>query len=82
VQSSSLEKQKAKTLERRLNRQKEGLGKEARELAAKACDADAQSALDELLSRAAALGFQVQGNTVKEESFLFLYVAIVLTYTL
>ena len=40
VQSSSLEKQKAKTLERRINRQKEGLGKEARELAAKgfACE--------------------------------------------
>ncbi len=70
VQSSSLERQKEKTLERRLNRQKAELEKGAKELAAKdfACDADAQSALDELLARAATLGFQVQGNTMKEEA--------------
>jgi transposase len=70
VQSSSLEKTKAKTLERRISRQKESLGKEARELSAKdfACESDAQSALDELMAKVAALGFQVQGNTMKEEA--------------
>jgi transposase len=70
VQSSSLEKTKEKTLERRINRQKEELGKEAKDLAVRdfACDADAGSALDELMAKAVARGFHAQGNTMKEET--------------
>jgi transposase len=70
VQSSSLEKTKEKTLERRINRQKEELAKEAKDLAVRdfACDADAGSALDELMAKAVARGFHAQGNTMKEEA--------------
>jgi transposase len=70
VQSSSLEKTKAKTLDRRIKRQQEELTKEAKELSAKdfACDADARSALDELTAKVSALGFQVQGSILKEET--------------
>lgn len=70
VQSSSLEKQKEKTLERRTKRQKEGLAKEAGDLAAKdfTCESDARSALDELIAKAVVLGFSVQGDILKEET--------------
>lgn len=70
VQSSSLEKRKEKTLARRISIQKEELEKEAKALATKdyACEPDACSAMEELVAKAAALGFQVQGETVKEET--------------
>jgi transposase len=70
VQSSSLERTKAKTLERRIRRQKDGLGKEAKDLAARdfTCESDARSVLDELMNKANALGFDVQGDILKEET--------------
>ncbi|MDH7579134.1 MAG: IS1634 family transposase [Bacillota bacterium] len=70
VQSSSLEERKEKTLARRIKAQKEELEKAARELATRdfACEPDARSAMDELMAKAAALGFQVQGETVKKET--------------
>jgi transposase len=70
VQSSSLEKRKEKTLARRISVQKEELEKEAKALATKdyACEPDACSAMEELVAKAAALGFQVQGATLKEET--------------
>jgi transposase len=70
VQSSSLKERKEKTLARRIKTQKEELEKEARELAARdfACEPDARSALDELMAKAAALGFYVEGETVKKET--------------
>lgn len=70
VQSSSLEERKEKTLARRIKAQKEELEKEARKLAARdfACEPDARSAMDELMAKAAALGFQVRSETVKKET--------------
>jgi transposase len=71
VQSSSLEKRKEKTLLRRIKLQKEELEKEARKLSQRdfACEPDAKSAMDELMARASAFGFQVQeGTALKEET--------------
>jgi transposase len=70
VQSSSLEMRKEKTLARRIKVQKEELEKESKGLATQdfACEPDARSAMEELVAKAATLGFQVQGETVKEET--------------
>ncbi len=70
AQSSSLEKRKEKTLARHISIQKEELEKESKSLATKdyACEPDARSAMEELAAKATALGFQVQGETVKEEA--------------
>jgi transposase len=63
VQSSSLEMRKEKTLTRRIKVQKEELEKESKGLATQdfACEPDARSAMEELVAKAATLGFQVQG---------------------
>ena len=64
VQSSALEKRKAKTLQKRIAKQRESLSKEARELLAKrfACAPDARKALDELQDKASKLGFMTEGK--------------------
>jgi transposase len=70
VQSSTLEERKEKTLLRRIKIQKDELEKEARDLARRnfACEPDAKSAMDDLMAKALALGFGVQGNTLKKET--------------
>jgi len=70
IQSSSLEERKEKTLQRRINAQKADLEKEAKELKNKdfACEPDARSAMDELLKKVNALGFQIDGEIMKEET--------------
>lgn len=70
VQSSSLDERKEETLKRRIKAQKEELEKEARELAAGgfACEPDARSALEELMAKAAAIGYHVDGDLKPDRS--------------
>jgi transposase len=64
VQSSALEKRKAKTLQKRTAKQQELLAKEARELSAQsfACAPDADRALGGLQDKASKLGFTTEGE--------------------
>lgn len=73
VQSSSLEERKEKTLARRIKVQKEELEKGASNLSKRefACAPDARFAMEELVAKAAALGFQVQGAVVKDETISY-----------
>ncbi len=70
VHSSSLDERKEKTLKRRICVQKEELAKEARDLTARAyaCEPDARSAMEEFVAKVATLGFQIQGETMREET--------------
>ena len=64
VQSSALEKRKAKTLQKRTAKQQESLAKDARELSAQsfACIPDAERALGDLQGKASKLGFATEGG--------------------
>ena len=64
VHSSSLEAQKAKTLQKRIGKQKEELTKQSKGLKTKAfaCEPDAQAALAVFLQECQQKGFEVQGT--------------------
>ena len=64
VHSSSLETQKEKTLQKRIEKQKEDLTKQSKTLAAKpfACEPDAQTALAAFIKAVHHKGFEIQGT--------------------